>query len=201
MSGFITVSGAATAEYCEKRSRFIAEVRHCADETEALNIINEIRTRCWDARHNVFAYSLHQNSLQRFSDDGEPHGTAGKPVLDVINGSGIQDVVVVVTRYFGGVLLGTGGLVRAYSKAAKDALEAAEKQKIIPCTKFITECDYSDQGRLVNLINEYDGDITSSDYGVLVTVKYSVPSENADVFFKALSERFSARLTAEISEK
>lgn len=201
MSGFITVSGTSSAEYCEKRSRFIAEVRHCSDEDEALGIINEIRTRCWDARHNVFAYSLHRDSLQRFSDDGEPHGTAGRPVLDVINGSGLQDVIVVVTRYFGGVLLGTGGLVRAYSKAAKDALEAAEKQKIVPVMLLVTECDYSDRGKLLNLINEYGGNVLSSDYGAAVKTEYSVPSENADTFLKALSERFSARLTAEISKK
>ena len=116
MEKYITVLGESTAEYTEKRSRFIATIRHCDSEEEALAFIEEMRSKYWDARHNVYAYSVkHQG---RFSDDGEPHGTAGKPVYDVITSDGITNLAVVVTRYFGGVLLGTGGLVRAYSKSA-----------------------------------------------------------------------------------
>ena len=193
MSGFITVSGAATAEYCEKRSRFIAEVRHCADETEALNIINEIRTRCWDARHNVFAYSLHQNSLQRFSDDGEPHGTAGKPVLDVINGSGIQDVVVVVTRYFGGTLLGTGGLVRAYSGAVKEGLANAQILEKKQGVRMEVTTDYNGVGKIQYLAAQEGIDTLDSQYTDKVVFIFLVPGEQEESFKAKLVESTNGR--------
>ena len=119
---YSTVFSETKTEYVEKRSRFIATLRHCETEEEANAFLEEMRSKYWDARHNCFAYSVNEGKLRRFSDDGEPHGTAGKPMLDVITGSGITNIAVVVTRYFGGVLLGTGGLVRAYSKSVQDCL-------------------------------------------------------------------------------
>ena len=195
MYKYVTVLGEAVAEYTEKRSKFIATVRHCETEEEALEFLDEMRTRYWDARHNVFAYSI--KGQGRFSDDGEPHGTAGKPVFDVINGEGVTDLAVVVTRYFGGVLLGTGGLVRAYSKSAKDALENAKKAEMIPCMVFETVCEYTDHGKLLNLIEAQGGIIEQSNFTDKVVLRYSLRDGDTDPYMKKLSETFSARLKAE----
>ena len=195
MEKYVTVLGEAVAEYTEKRSKFIATVRHCETEEEALEFLVEMRTRYWDARHNVFAYSI--KGQGRFSDDGEPHGTAGKPVFDVINGEGVTDLAVVVTRYFGGVLLGTGGLVRAYSKSAKDALENAKKAEMIPCMVFETVCEYTDHGKLLNLIEAQGGIIEQSNFTDKVVLRYSLRDGDTDPYMKKLSETFSARLKAE----
>lgn len=195
MEKYVTVLGEAVAEYTEKRSKFIATVRHCETEEEALEFLDEMRTRYWDARHNVFAYSI--KGQGRFSDDGEPHGTAGKPVFDVINGEGVTDLAVVVTRYFGGVLLGTGGLVRAYSKSAKDALENAKKAEMIPCMVFETVCEYTDHGKLLNLIEAQGGIIEQSNFTDKVVLRYSLCDGDTDPYMKKLSETFSARLKAE----
>lgn len=195
MDKYVTVLGEAVAEYTEKRSKFIATVRHCETEEEALEFLDEMRSRYWDARHNVFAYSI--KGQGRFSDDGEPHGTAGKPVFDVINGEGVTDLAVVVTRYFGGVLLGTGGLVRAYSKSAKDALENAKKAEMIPCMVFETVCEYTDHGKLLNLIEAQGGIIEQSNFTDKVVLRYSLRDGDTDPYMKKLSETFSARLKAE----
>ena len=121
-----TVLGHGESEIVEKKSRFLAEVSHIDTEEEALEFIEKIRKKHYNATHHCYAYVLGERfELQRFSDDGEPGGTAGKPMLDVLTGEGIHDTVVVVTRYFGGTLLGTGGLVRAYSGAAKEGLLAS----------------------------------------------------------------------------
>ena len=116
----------AHGEFTEKRSRFIGYCKPVTSEEEATRFISQIRSKHWDARHNVYAYSLREGNIKRYSDDGEPSGTAGMPVLDVIVKNEVFDVCVVVTRYFGGILLGTGGLVRAYSQAAKLALDAGK---------------------------------------------------------------------------
>ena len=121
-----TVKIESSDEFTEKRSRFIGYVKPVKTEAEATEFINSIRSKHWDARHNVYAYSLREGNIKRYSDDGEPSGTAGMPVLDVITKNEVYDVCVVVTRYFGGVLLGTGGLVRAYSQGSKIALEAGQ---------------------------------------------------------------------------
>ena len=194
MSRFLTVLEASSAEYVEKRSRFIANLRHCETEEEATAFLSEMRTKYWDARHNVFAYCVGGGSLCRFSDDGEPHGTAGKPVLDVIVGSGIKNIAIVVTRYFGGVLLGTGGLVRAYSKSAKDAVENAKVVEMIPCTVYSTVCDYSDHQKLVSLVEGSGGKIENTEFTDKVTLYYSFRDEDFGGFESKLCEQFSARL-------
>ena len=200
MDNYITILGESVAEYTEKRSRFIAIARHCDTEEEALAFIDEMRSKYWDARHNVFAYSVGNSA--RFSDDGEPHGTAGKPMMDVITGEELRDLAVVVTRYFGGVLLGTGGLVRAYSKATKDALTSAQRAEMIPCTVYETQCEYSDHARLLNLLENSDAQIGETDFGAMVTVRYSLKSADTDRFLKSLTETFSARIEAvEIERK
>ena len=123
---FLTLAGPAAAELVEKKSRFIGYAAPVADEAAALAFVQEIKARHRDATHNCYAYQAGDNDqFQRSSDDGEPSGTAGRPILEVIRGRGLKNTAVVVTRYFGGILLGTGGLVRAYGAAAKQALEAA----------------------------------------------------------------------------
>ena len=164
MDGFVTVSEETTAEYTEKRSRFIATLYPCDTEEKAAEFINKMRYEYWDARHNCFAYSVENGAVKRFSDDGEPHGTAGKPILEVIEGAGITNTVIVVTRYFGGVLLGTGGLVRAYTKAAKDAIDLSQRVLMTPCNVFSCSCSYSDRERLVKLIEDCGGTVEDTLY-------------------------------------
>ena len=147
-----TVYEGGEGEIVEKKSRFIATVIPCEDEETALQFIEATKKKYWDAKHNVFAFNVKKGKTLRFSDDGEPHGTAGKPILDVIVGSGLTDIAIVVTRYFGGVLLGTGGLVRAYSKSAKDVIESAEVFQMIPSLEYETVCEYTDHSKLENLI-------------------------------------------------
>lgn len=202
MESYLTVFGENTSEFTEKRSRFIATLRHCETESEANDFISEMRSKYWDAKHNVFAYSVTGGSLCRFSDDGEPHGTAGKPMLDVITGSGITNIAVVVTRYFGGVLLGTGGLVRAYSKSVQDVLQKSDVYIMLPCTSLEIECPYSDHARLLKLIESFDGKVDATEFTDKVKLMFSLKSEFTEDFSKKLCETFSATLeTAEIGTK
>ena len=127
MQEYITIDGVYTAEYNEKHSRFIATAFHCESEEQASSIIAAQKNKYWDARHNVYAYLL-QDGTARFSDDGEPHGTAGAPILRSIDARGLDNILVVVVRYFGGTLLGTGGLMVAYREASKAALESFVKE-------------------------------------------------------------------------
>ncbi len=201
MEKHLTVLDGSVAEYTEKRSKFIATLKHCETEEEALQFIEEMRSKFWDARHNCFAYSVCGGSLCRFSDDGEPHGTAGKPILDVILGSSLTNVVIVVTRYFGGVLLGTGGLVRAYSKSAKDAVGNAEIACVEPCSVFETECEYTDHTRLVSLIESSGGRVESTEFTDKIKLIYCFKDEAVLDYLQKLSEIFSARIEAFLVEK
>lgn len=196
-----TVFTEVKTEYVEKRSRFITTLRHCENESEANAFLEEMRSKYWDATHNCFAYSVEEGRLCRFSDDGEPHGTAGKPMLDVVLGSSVTNIAVVVTRYFGGVLLGTGGLVRAYSKSVQDCIAAAEVYKMIPSTVCSITCEYTDHGRLVNLISSYNCEIINTDFTHIVTVHFCIEDEFLNSFSKKLTENFSARLKLEEKEK
>ncbi len=198
---YSTVFSETKTEYVEKRSRFIATLRHCETEADANAFLEEMRSKYWDAKHNCFACSVNEGKLCRFSDDGEPHGTAGKPMLDVIVGSKITNIAVVVTRYFGGVLLGTGGLVRAYSKSVQDCLALAEVYTMIPSTVFSITCDYTDHGRLVNLITSFDANINNTDFSENVTVEFSLKDQAVEEFSKKLTETFSARLKLDEKEK
>lgn len=201
MDAYLTIFSQNETEYVEKRSRFIATLRHCETENEAAAFLEEMRSKYWDARHNCFAYSVNEGKLCRFSDDGEPHGTAGKPMLDVIVGSGITNIAVVVTRYFGGVLLGTGGLVRAYSKSVQDVLSLSEVFKMVPSAVLNITCDYTDHGKLVNLIGNSGGVISNTEFTDKVTVEICFKMEDIEPFEKKLTETFSARLNFDIKEK
>ena len=197
MKSYITVSGESVGEYSEKRSRFIATLRHTETEEQAAAFLAEMRSTYWDARHNCYAYSMSGGTLKRFSDDGEPHGTAGKPILDIIDGSGLTDIMIVVTRYFGGVLLGTGGLVRAYSAAAREAVANANRVKMTPCTVYKASCGYSELERLTKLIGDCGGSLENTVYTENVELEFYLENSCCEDFLLKLKETFAARITAE----
>lgn len=199
--GYQTVFKRNESEYVEKRSRFIATLCHCETEEDANNFVKEMKAKYWDARHNVYAYSVEQGRMCRFSDDGEPHGTAGKPMLDVIVGSGITNIAVVVTRYFGGVLLGTGGLVRAYSKATQDVLQSAEVYIMLQGTDCEIVCEYADLATLQRLVFDSEGEIKNTGYTDKITLSFVLKEEFLNGFKEKLRETFSARLVLEEKEK
>ena len=183
-----TVRNEACDEFTEKRSRFIGYCKPVTTEQEATDFINEKRSKHWDARHNVYAYSLREGNIKRYSDDGEPSGTAGMPVLDVILKNEVYDVCVVVTRYFGGVLLGTGGLVRAYSQAAKLALEAGGVVVMENCAVCSLECTYNQYGKVSSLVQELSNGLDGTEYGSGVVLKFHIKPDMLPALQKKLAD-------------
>lgn len=171
---YMTLKTESTTEFIENRSRFIGRAKPISCEQEAINYIATLRSKHWDATHNVYAYSLREGGICRYSDDGEPSGTAGTPVLSVLTKGGITDAVVVVTRYFGGILLGAGGLVRAYSHSASLAVNAAQPIIMRMCEQYSVVCDYSDYGRVAAIIPECGGVIDSSDFTDVVRIEMHI---------------------------
>lgn len=196
MDTYKTIIDDITTQFTEKHSRFIGYVAHTETDEEAVDFIDKIRSQHSDARHNVYAYVLNSENRMRYSDDGEPHGTAGKPILDIINGAELKDVTVVVTRYFGGILLGTGGLVRAYSKAAKDTLDAADKFLMVPGVFYSVNLDYSNLVRFESLLLEFEGTKEEILYEDSVIFKFSIPLSKDDDFLISLKDTFSSSVTA-----
>ena len=160
----------------------------------------EYRSRYWDARHWVYAAVFKDGTL-RFSDDGEPHGTAGKPILELLQHSGLNNVLIVVVRYFGGVLLGTGGLCRAYSAAAKEAIASAEVVEMRPAVIYAMTCDYANHARLLSELATVGATVESSAFMEQVQLYVSVEKENASSFENSIREKFSARITPVIHEE
>lgn len=194
MNEYLTIEKKSKTEFVEKRSRFIGAAFPVSNREEAERIVSELKSEYWDAKHNVFAYILREGNIKRFSDDGEPQGTAGMPVLDVIEKQGLCDVLVVVTRYFGGVLLGTGGLVRAYSHSAALAIEAAKPVLMTPATECFLSCDYSSYGTIqVFLNNEECKDITSV-FEDDVKINFYVKSDNLSGFENRLTELSNGKI-------
>ncbi len=183
-----TLHTAAQDEFTEKRSRFIGYCRPVETEEEALSFIAAIKKQHWDAKHNVYAYVLRDGQIRRYSDDGEPQGTAGIPVLDVLLKGNITDAVVVVTRYFGGILLGGGGLVRAYGHAASIAVKAAGVEERILCKQLSVICDYTQYGRVAPLIAEHGGIIDDTVYEDAVTIRFHMKGDALSPFEKALAD-------------
>ena len=188
-------------EIIEKKSRFIANIFPVTTEEEALEKITAMRKKYYDARHNCFAYILGENKdTVRCSDDGEPSGTAGRPMLDILDGQGIYNVVAVVTRYFGGTLLGTGGLV-AYSGAMKEGLNHCvllEKETGYPLTVTV---DYNEVGKIQYLARTNEIHELSCEYGNEVVFRFLVPEEKIDSFETALTEKTAAKAKLERGEK
>lgn len=181
-------------ELTEKKSRFIATVKPVDSEEEALEFIAGIKKKYWNARHNCFAYVIgERQEIQRCSDDGEPQGTAGRPMLDVLLGEDVHNVAVVVTRYFGGILLGTGGLVRAYSKSVQIGLEAStiiEKQK---GSRITIQTDYNGIGKLQYLLGQRGIPIVDSQYTDVVSLQVLVEETAVSELREAVTEATSAR--------
>ena len=185
---YITVSEFATDSFIEKRSEFIGYICPVSTNDEAVNFINRIKSEHRKAKHNVYAYILRKDNISRYSDDGEPQGTAGMPVLEVLKKRGLTDVCVVVTRYFGGILLGGGGLVRAYSHAASLACDAAHIMDMRLCHRLKIPADYGMYGKISYLLPAFDTITVSSDFGSDVTLEILVLSEKLEELRKELTE-------------
>ena len=189
-------------EIIEKKSRFIANIFPVTTEEEALEKITAMRKKYYDARHNCSAFVIgSKGELTRSSDDGEPSGTAGRPMLEVLTGSGIRNIAVVVTRYFGGVLLGTGGLVRAYSGAVKMALEQCETITRRYGVQMLIKTDYNGVGKIQYLLGSKDVVIQDSVYAEDVQMTVLVPIEEYDRLCKELVEATNGRVGLEEVEK
>jgi len=196
-----TVLRFATSEIEEKKSRFIASVKPVSTEQEALDFIQSLKAKYWDATHNVYAYYIGgENIIQRFSDDGEPSGTAGLPVLEVIKRMELQDLVVVVTRYFGGTLLGAAGLIRAYSKSASAGIEAASIARRILCKEMVVTVEYTLFGKMQSQIISKGFIIKDVIYGQDVEIIAFVPVDEVDGFCKMIVDDSSGRALVEAGE-
>ena len=193
---YLTIGREAMDEFVEKKSRFMGFIKPVTTEEEALAFIREKQKKYWDATHNVYAYVLNGGNLCRFSDDGEPQGTAGIPVLDVLRKEGLTDCVVVVTRYFGGILLGAGGLVRAYSHGAKIAVDAGGVVEMRRCLLGEITCDYSQYGWIPAFLAEEGATATDTAFGESVTVCFSVPQEGRGHLEAAIVDRSNGWLEA-----
>lgn len=197
MNDYLTLQQNSAEEYVVNRSRFIGYARPVSTAEEAADFVNGIRARHRDATHNVYAYAIRSPEYSRYSDDGEPQGTAGMPVLDVIKKNELTDCCVVVTRYFGGILLGAGGLVRAYSHSASLAVQAARIIRMSLCAVLRVSCDYSFYGRLSSLIPECGGTVESTDFGADVTLTFRLPAEKEEYFRKQLTELSFGKVSAD----
>lgn len=190
---YITIKGRAEARFEEKKSVFIGYACHVESEEEALAFVKEIKEKHRDATHNCYGYVMKGGILCRYSDDGEPQGTAGKPILDMLVKSGVDDVCVVVTRYFGGTLLGTGGLVHAYSLGAKMAVEAAGVAQFENYVVFKVASSYSDYQKISFELERCDAIIDSTDYADNVTIQFAVKQAVAESIAKKITEISSGK--------
>ena len=198
MKEYRTVECEAADEFIEKKSRFIGYVKPVKTQEEAVSFINEIKSKHWDATHNVSAYVLRENNIQRSSDDGEPSGTAGVPVLDVLLKEGVVDACVVVTRYFGGTLLGAGGLIRAYSHSSKLALEAGGIITMAPCVIAEILVDYNFYDRANNLLSSYGANLENSEFAENIKLTFTIKESFYEAFNDELTDISQGKYKAEV---
>jgi len=194
LQDYKTVADEATAEFTEKRSRFIAQVAPVQKEEEALAFLESVRAVHREARHNVYAYICRENNVSRYSDDGEPSGTAGLPVLNVLTKQGLTDVCVVVTRYFGGILLGAGGLARAYGKSAADGVLAAGVCEMIHSAVYQLTVEYPLLGKLQYTIGEKGYRILETDFGAVPTLTVCTRSADGEALCKTLTDSTGGKI-------
>lgn len=198
---FLSVAGEYTAERTIEKSRFLSYVAHTAGEEEARAFLDRVRREHPLSTHVCWAYiSDRLGNLQRFSDDGEPQGTAGMPILDVLRHENLVDVCCVVTRYFGGVLLGTGGLVRAYTQGAQIAVAAAGVQRMSLYTVALIACPYNLYEIILHLLPDYDCSVEETDYGADVTLTVTLPAGTEGRLNAALAEATAGQVYAEVME-
>lgn len=182
MEEYKTVELEASNSFIEKKSKFIGHVKPVKTQEEAVEFINSIKSKHWDATHNVYAYVLKENNIQRYSDDGEPSGTAGVPVLDVLLKEGLVDVCVVATRYFGGTLLGAGGLVRAYSHTSKIAVDAGHIITMAECSILNCKVDYAFYERMMILLSDFSANVIDTEFADTVNITFSIKQDKVFAF-------------------
>ena len=199
MEQFLVPAGEGASEYMEKKSRFLGLIVPVTTEAEARARLEAVKKQEYDARHNCWAYILHSGQ-KRYSDDGEPQGTAGMPILEVLRHENLTDCVCVVTRYFGGILLGTGGLVRAYTQGAQVAVAAAGVQRMSLYTVALIACPYNLYDIVTHLLPEYDCAVEETDYGADVTLTVTLPAGGEDRLNAGLAEATAGTVYAEVME-
>lgn len=198
MESYITVKKSSHFEYEDRKSVFIGQAMPVSTEADAIAFVDSVKKHYPDARHHVYAYVLRENSAMRFTDDHEPAGTAGMPVLDVIRKNGCTDVVIVVTRYFGGTLLGTGGLVRAYTSAALGALESAEIIRYDIYTSLEISVNYSDYGKITSILTDYGFRTEDTSYDTGVCVLGRIIKSELNGLMSAITEATAGRAEMKI---
>lgn len=196
-----TISERCEARFVEKKSEFIGYLSPVKTEEEAIAFINEIRAMHRKATHNCYAYILRENRTARHSDDGEPSGTAGVPIYEVLRKEELCDVACVVTRYFGGIMLGAGGLVRAYTRGAKDAVDTAKIKVMAEAAKAEITVDYSLYGRLPQIFADFDARTESEDFADTVKVTVFVRWELAEKLKEKLIDSCNGKAIVDISQK
>jgi uncharacterized YigZ family protein len=194
---YLTLASAADAEYTVNKSRFIAHAAPVESAAAANAFIDAVRAAYPDATHNVFAFQVRSPEYARYSDDGEPSGTSGMPVLQVLKGRELTDSILVVTRYFGGILLGTGGLVRAYSHAAALGVEAAGIVRMSLCSAMTCACPYGFYERMLKLIDRHGGVVEDTAFEESVKLTFRLPAETEQPFLAALTDLSSGSVTAQ----
>lgn len=199
MNEYLVPTKDADAEFVERRSRFIGHIFLTETEEEALARLKQMRETYWDATHNVYAYII-RDGATRFSDDGEPGGTAGMPVLQVLQREGIFNVTCVVTRYFGGILLGAGGLVRAYAHSAKLALDVAGKSVKRVWTRLYLPCPYSWFERIKIEVSAFGGVVENTDFGAEVSFDLLLPAQQVQPFLERVTDLSAGTITGLIGE-
>lgn len=195
MTEYLVPYSDAESEFVEKRSRFITHLWRVESEAEARSRIEEMKKKYYDARHNCWCYLLQEGGVVRYSDDGEPQGTAGQPMLNVFQRQGVVNVCCVVTRYFGGILLGAGGLTRAYTKGARDALDAAGITRMSQWMLWNVECTYSLFERMKLEIAACKGVVRDAEYGADILLRAAFPAGGAETFQPRLTELSAGQLT------
>ena len=195
MTEYLVPHSDAESEFVEKRSRFITHLWKVESEAEARSRIEEMKKKYYDARHNCWCYLLQEGNVGRYSDDGEPQGTAGQPMLNVFQRQSVTNVCCVVTRYFGGILLGAGGLTRAYTKGAKDALDVAGIARMSLWTLWEVECTYPLFERMKLEITAQGGVIRDTEYGADILIRAAFPAGMAEQFQERLTELSAGQLT------
>lgn len=202
MKPYKTVMGRGDDEFIINKSRFIGHAVPCADESAALAFISDMRAQYKDATHNCYAYVIGQNKgIMRYSDDGEPGGTAGLPMMEVLKNRDLTNLCVVVTRYFGGILLGAGGLVRAYTQGAVAGINAAREATMYPSQTYLIEIDYSRLGRLEHWIKDTPYRLDSRDFAAAVTCQITLKSEQESAFRADIARLFDGKYEPVLMEE
>ena len=197
---YLVPAGYGEGRYEDRKSKFIGDLYFVESQEQAIELLNEVKAKYRDARHHCYAYIIREGNYMRYSDDGEPQGTAGMPMLDVLRRENLTNVLCVVTRYFGGVLLGTGGLVRAYTKSTQLALENAGINEVNRYAVVLITCPYSLLGTVQNILPEHNCIVDETDYAADVTLTATLSEDGTAALEEALRDATSASVDMEIMD-